>query len=191
MNKTLSWIAFLVSLLALVVSGWLLLSTPRDTQNITEPTASTSQNKADAVTPEPVTIETATAGTNSKNGIVIDTPLNGATVGRTFTLSGTGPTKYIGMSPSIYIDGETLYYWDKAARGSPSTTGEFSGVMQADGSFSLEVDLNGDEVVQDRSNSPAAGTMSSLSEGNHSFTIKWDPRLLGTTEGPTLTLYVQ
>lgn len=92
----------------------------------------------------------------------VDSPTDGATVGRSVTFSGTAT---VGAGLTLAVDG--LSYVDPRDRGPAEERGAATpGTADASGRFSFTVNLNGSDVlVNDQSQSQA------LAAGSHEFTV--------------------
>ena len=127
----------------------------------------------------------------NKNGITVYSPSDNSTVGRTFTISGTAnkPTSQYDEAIDLIIDGDKNWFY------SGFNTNQLA--VPTSGKFSLSLNLNGNNVLEERT--PTTGGYSysykGIPPGKHTFTVNETQSgtvseiILGI-EGPTITLTV-
>ncbi len=106
-----------------------------------------------------------TAAVPAAAAVAVTTPADGATVGRTFVLSGTAaPSAAIGLT----IDGRA--YIPPAERGRSGGEGSGTGQADAQGRFSIPIDLNGEAATNDVSGETVRS--SGVADGRHTFEVQ-------------------
>lgn len=108
--------------------------------------------------------------------VEFSSPANGATVGRSFTLVGeTAANCGLGIYVDQFDDANLTFYINPDQRSqyrtNPGTGVGDNGRSDADGRFSLPVDVSGNEAVLPKSNN-AAATFRALPAGRHQFQVR-------------------
>ncbi len=90
MNNRFWWFAIIILLLVIVVLAWLLWATPAPSNTVATSTAATTTSTNEGSN----TTSTATSSNNSGSSVVnpiVSSPVSGATVASSFTVSGKAP----------------------------------------------------------------------------------------------------
>jgi Tfp pilus assembly protein PilV len=168
-------VGIVVVIIALIgFAGWWVY---KNHKTDTTPTTTTSSHQTSSV---------------SAHGIAITSPKDNATVGRSFTITGTAPASNSQYSESINLVVDHNHTWNLANLSSNNLN------VSSNSHFSVPINVSGNKALEE-STAVTGGykySYKALSAGTHTFTVnlvrtgKIDS-LVMITDGPTLTLHIQ